>query len=226
MFTNLLNPGHDHCGFRSSGRGAGEERGGASHPGADAGARAAHRQWVQTANQLRGQLNEFGIVRPKGQAVPLARLGEVMTSAPFAALPAVVQELVARLREEITEQTDKVKPAEAMLIQAVKADANCRLLMSIPNIGAINAAALSVALEAPGRLQRFEHEYLHREHRERMGLVGPGLEYPPGHHGSRLWRYVGPLGGEDHDRLPHPGASNRLALCGSKTLDCCRMLPQ
>jgi transposase len=37
-----------------------------------------------------------------------------------------------------------------MLIQAVEADAGCRLLMSIPNIGPINAAALSVALEAPG----------------------------------------------------------------------------
>jgi len=112
------------------------------------------RQRVQTANQLRGLLNEFGIVLPKGQAVLLARLGEVMTSAPFAALPAVVQELVARLREEIIEQTDKVKAAEAMLIQAVKADANCRLLMSIRNIGTINAAALSVALEAPGAFAR------------------------------------------------------------------------
>jgi transposase len=41
-----------------------------------------------------------------------------------------------------------------MLVQAVKADAGCRLLMSIPNIGPINAAALSVALEAPGVFAR------------------------------------------------------------------------
>ena len=112
------------------------------------------RQRVQTTNQLRGLLNEFGIVLPKGQAVLLARLGEVMAGAPFAALPALVQELVERLREEIIEQADKVKAAEAMLIQAVKADAGCRLLMSIPNIGPINAAALSVALEAPGVFAR------------------------------------------------------------------------
>ncbi|HEX3417545.1 MAG TPA: transposase, partial [Stellaceae bacterium] len=58
------------------------------------------------------------------------------------------------LREEIIEQADKVKAAEAMLLQAVKADAGCRLLMSIPNIGPINAAALSVALEAPGVFAR------------------------------------------------------------------------
>jgi transposase len=120
------------------------------------------RQRVQTTNQLRGLLNEFGIVLPKGQAVLLARLGEVMAGAPFAALPALVQELVERLREEIIEQADKVRTcpwleqgaAEAMLIQAVKADAGCRLLMSIPNIGPINAAALSVALEAPGVFAR------------------------------------------------------------------------
>jgi len=112
------------------------------------------RQRVQTTNQLRGLLNEFGIVLPKGQAVLLARLGEVMAGAPFAALPALVQELVERLREEIIEQADKVKAAEAMLIQAVKADAGCRLLMSIPNIGPINAAALSVALEALGVFAR------------------------------------------------------------------------
>ena len=65
-----------------------------------------------------------------------------------------MQELVEGLREEIIEQADQVKVAEAMLLQAVKADANCRLLMSIPNIGPINAAALSVALEAPGVFAR------------------------------------------------------------------------
>lgn len=107
------------------------------------------RQQVQTANQLRGLLNEFGIVLPKGQRVLLARLGELIATAPFAALPAVVQQLVERLREEIIEQAEQVKAAEAMLIAAVKADASCRLLMSIPHIGPINAAGLSVALEAP-----------------------------------------------------------------------------
>ncbi len=112
------------------------------------------RQRVQTANQLRGLLNEFGIVLPKGRTVLLARLGEVMTSEQFAALPALVQELVERRRAEITEQDEKVEAAAAMLLQAVKADASCRLLMTIPHIGPINAAGLSVALEAPGVFAR------------------------------------------------------------------------
>jgi transposase len=112
------------------------------------------RQRVQTANQLRGLLGEFGIVLPKGQGVLLARLSEVMAGAGFAALPATVQELAETLRAEIIEQAEKVKAAEAMLLPVVKADAGCRLLMSIPHIGPINAAALAVALETPGVFAR------------------------------------------------------------------------
>jgi len=112
------------------------------------------RQRVQTANQLRGLLSEFGIVLPRGQDVALGRLGEVMASASFAVLPAVVQEMAETLRDEIIEQVEKVKAAEAMLLQAVKADPRCRLLMSIPHIGPINAAGLSVALEAPAAFAR------------------------------------------------------------------------
>jgi transposase len=90
----------------------------------------------------------------KGHRVLLERLADVMASEPFAALPAPVQELVERLREEIIEQAEKVEAAAAMLLQTVKADASCRLLMSIPHIGPINAAGLSVALEAPAVFAR------------------------------------------------------------------------
>jgi transposase len=75
-------------------------------------------------------------------------------SGQFGALPAVVQELVDRLREEIIEPAEKVAATEAMLRQAINADGRCRLLMSIPHIGPINAAGLSVALEAPGAFAR------------------------------------------------------------------------
>jgi transposase len=112
------------------------------------------RQRVQTANQLRGLLNEFGIVLPKGHRLLLVRLGELIPTAEFAALPAIVQELVQTLSDEIIEQAAKVAAASAALTTAVQADMNCRLLMSIPNIGPINAAALSVALETPGAFAR------------------------------------------------------------------------
>ena len=112
------------------------------------------RQRVQTANQLRGLLNEFGIVLPKGHQLLLVQLRELIPTAQFAALPAIVQELVQGLRDEIIEQAEKVEAASAALTTAVQADANCRLLMSIPHIGPINAAALSVALETPGAFAR------------------------------------------------------------------------
>jgi transposase len=67
------------------------------------------RQRVQTANQLRGLLNEFGIILPKGHQMPLMRLREVMATAEFAALPAVVRELAQTLRAEIVEQAEKVR---------------------------------------------------------------------------------------------------------------------
>lgn len=112
------------------------------------------RQRVQTANQLRGLLNEFGIVLPKGHQLLLGQLRELIPTAEFAALPAIVQELVHGLRDEIIEQAAKVEATSAALTTAVHADAHCRLLMSIPHIGPINAAALSVALEAPGVFAR------------------------------------------------------------------------
>jgi len=67
------------------------------------------RQRVQTANQLRGLLNQFGIILPKGHQMPLMRLRKVMATAEFAALPAVVRELAQTLRAEIAEQAEKVR---------------------------------------------------------------------------------------------------------------------
>jgi transposase len=107
------------------------------------------RQLGQTSNQLRGLLNEFGVVLPKGRARMLSRLAELAAAGELAALPAAVRELTDALVAEIAEQAARAKAASAALAQAVAEDATCALLMTIPNIGAINAAALSVALETP-----------------------------------------------------------------------------
>jgi transposase len=80
----------------------------------------AYRAGVQTANQLRGRLSEFGIVLPKRHTVLLTRLGEITASGQFGALPAVVRELVERLRAEIVEQAEKAAAAEAMLSRRSK----------------------------------------------------------------------------------------------------------
>jgi transposase len=108
------------------------------------------RQLVQTANQLRGLLNEFGFILPKGHTRVLAGVAELMASSEFVALPLPMQEVVRALHGEIAEQAGKVKAATAAVAAAVAADPNCALLMTVPNLGPINAAALSIALDVPG----------------------------------------------------------------------------
>jgi len=107
------------------------------------------RQLTQTANQLRGLMHEFGIVLPRGSQRMVARLNELELNGRLAKLPASMRQLVQTMSEEIVEQADKVKTATAVLEAAVKQDANCQLFRSIPNIGPINAAGLSIALETP-----------------------------------------------------------------------------
>jgi transposase len=107
------------------------------------------RQLGQTANQLRGLLNEFGIVLPKGHRRLLARLAEHDADGGLAHLPKTMLDLVAMLVGELREQMEKEAAASAALAAAIAEDATCALLMTIPHIGPINAAALSVALEAP-----------------------------------------------------------------------------
>lgn len=107
------------------------------------------RQLVQTANQLRGLLNEFGIVLPKGRARLLARVAELVESEAFTALPPAMQHVVRGLQAEIVEQAGKVRAADRALAAAVATDQRCTLLLTIPNLGPVSTSGLSVALEQP-----------------------------------------------------------------------------
>jgi transposase len=104
---------------------------------------------VQTGNQLRGILNEFGIVMPKGHhrlRAAIARLSEDPT---YLRLPASLQGAVDGLCRQLAEQVERVKRTTEVLAQATADDPNCALLRSAPALGPINAAGLSVALETP-----------------------------------------------------------------------------
>ena len=102
------------------------------------------RQVVQTANQLRGLLNEFGIVLPKGHGRMLAAVAKLRTAA---AIPEMITPLIDGLCHELAEQSRAVGAASDALLAKVREEESCMRLMSIPNIGPINAASLSVALE-------------------------------------------------------------------------------
>ena len=106
------------------------------------------RQMVQTANQLRGILNEFGMALPKGSMRMCAEVRKRLAGEADG-LPASVKELAEALIGEIAEQSRQVEAATLTLMRSVKNDDSCVRLMTIPNIGTINAAALAVALEVP-----------------------------------------------------------------------------
>src|SRR5215469_517211 len=60
-----------------------------------------------------------------------------------------LREAIVGLREQLAEQVERVRLATAALAQATRADPACELLRSVPGLGPINVAGLSVALEAP-----------------------------------------------------------------------------
>jgi transposase len=108
------------------------------------------KQMVQTGNQLRGVLTEFGIVMPKGHhrlQQAISTLGEDHPR--YQRLPEDLRDAIAGLREQLAEQVERVRLATEALARATRADPACELLRLVPGLGPINAAGLSVALEAP-----------------------------------------------------------------------------
>jgi len=104
------------------------------------------RQMVQTANQLRSLLYEFGIVVPKGHKRMLDSIAKVKEAH---SLPAEIIGFVESLCHELVEQGRGVKQATEELTARIKDEESCVRLMTVPNLGPINAASLSVALEMP-----------------------------------------------------------------------------
>lgn len=109
------------------------------------------RQLTATLNQLRGLLNEFGLIAPKGRARLIAAVATMKADkAPPEASAPVIDDLLA----EIARQAAAFAAATKTLVARVKDDETGMRLMTIPAIGPINAATLSVALEAPQDFDR------------------------------------------------------------------------
>jgi len=104
------------------------------------------RQLVQTSNQLRGLLYEFGLIAPKGRGRLLKTVARLEASG---ALPERIRPFVLDLAAEIERRMAALAEATKTLNAQVEQDAAAGLFLSIPAIGPINAASLSVALEAP-----------------------------------------------------------------------------
>jgi len=107
------------------------------------------KQMIQTGNQLRGLLNEFGVVLPKGYKRLRDGLGRLHDDPAYNRLPQSLRQAAERLCGQLAEQIERVKQATDAVAEATKDDPSCLQLRSVPGLGPINAAGLSVALEAP-----------------------------------------------------------------------------
>jgi transposase len=104
------------------------------------------RQLVASANQLRGLIMEFGLVAPKGRSRLIETVERLEAEG---ALPGPIRALALDLCAESGRQSAALAQTTKTLETQVAQDPDAAVLLSIPAIGPINAAALSVALAAP-----------------------------------------------------------------------------
>lgn len=108
------------------------------------------RQMVQAVNQFRALLHEFGFVAPKGAKKLLQRYVEIAQGEVFAALPAGMRELLEELYSECNHLIAQAEASKRALEAAAGQDRTCRLIMTAPHLGPVNAAGLTAAVGEPG----------------------------------------------------------------------------
>lgn len=102
-------------------------------------------------NQGRGLLSEYGIIAPQGLQAFRQLLREVATPG-SKYLSDFVRPEFAQLIDEYCWLTDRIDDLNAKLTRLAKENEACKILLSIPGIGPINATALYSAI---GRGQQF-----------------------------------------------------------------------
>lgn len=107
------------------------------------------KQMVQIGNQIRGLLNEFGIVMPKGHKRLRETVASLADHPDYAALPAALRTAIEGLCVQLADQVTRVKAATKAVAAATRDEATCANLHTVPGLGPINVATLSVALDLP-----------------------------------------------------------------------------
>jgi len=97
------------------------------------------------SNQLRGLLQEYGVVLPKGMATLRGRLPEILEDADNGLTP-MFRELLAQLIDEVRRLDERIMGYDRQITQLAEASDACLRLMTIPGIGAMSATALVAAV--------------------------------------------------------------------------------
>lgn len=99
------------------------------------------------ANQIRGELAEFGLVLPQGTAQIRNRLPALMEVT--VELPSAVRELVQRLLEHFKALDERIAEFEAQIKAWHKSNSVSQRLAQIPGVGPITASALVASVGDP-----------------------------------------------------------------------------
>lgn len=121
-------------------------------------------QRTALANQIRGQLLEYGLALPKGINLLRSRLAGILEDGENELTP-LARGLFSALRDELCAPDDRVKQVDRQVKQLAQDHPTCQRLMQIPGIGPLNATALVAAI---GHAARFKHG---RELSAWLGLV-------------------------------------------------------
>ncbi|HSV84840.1 MAG TPA: IS110 family transposase [Ramlibacter sp.] len=100
------------------------------------------------ANDIRGELAEFGLVLPKGLHKVMEQLPDVIEDATNE-LPGAARHLLLRLYEQLRELDAQVKQFDVQIAQASRDNPASRRLEGVPGIGPVTASAFVAKLGNP-----------------------------------------------------------------------------
>ncbi|WP_082364768.1 IS110 family transposase [Novosphingobium sp. AAP93] len=104
---------------------------------------------TRLSNMVRGVLKTFSLLPGAGRGLRFDRRVEAMIEdVPEVAL--IVRPLLVTWRQF----REQIAVFDAFVQRRVRADATCRLLMTVPGIGALSALAFVSTIEDPGRFSR------------------------------------------------------------------------
>lgn len=103
---------------------------------------------VEFSNHIRGVMKTFGLIVPKGAGrVFEANVRDLLvTNAGLARIVVPLLEAWRALRRQAAD-------LNRQLVAAARTNASCRLLMSIPGVGTVNAVSFVSAIEEPGNFR-------------------------------------------------------------------------
>lgn len=105
---------------------------------------------TRISNQTRGLLSEYGLVASPGFKALKSLIQEALESQ---SLSALFKEALASIYEDLLDLVDRLKRVNSTLKALAEHYPLCRLMMTIPGIGFVNATALYAAI---GDCRRFE----------------------------------------------------------------------